>query len=141
LLIRWPGHIQSGLRASGLVSQVDIVPTILSAIGEQLPPDTDGVDALPLLRGDAGTVRDEAIIECTDDPRGLRLKTIVTRDRKLTCYHGQDFGELYDLAADPGEATNLWDDGQYARDRQELLGRLLDHMEPLERRQERISYA
>ena len=37
------------------------------------------------------------------------LYTFVTQDRKLTCYHGYDFGELYDLEADPGEVRNLWD--------------------------------
>ncbi len=29
---------------------------------------------------------------------------------KLTVFHGQDIGELYDHATDPDEFDNLWDD-------------------------------
>jgi uncharacterized sulfatase len=101
----------------------------------------DGVAALPLLRGEVDSVRDAAFVECTDDPCGLRLKTVVTLDRKLTAYHGHAFGELYDLTADPGETKNLWDDPRYAADRCALLGRLLDHAEGLERRAPRFCYA
>jgi uncharacterized sulfatase len=101
----------------------------------------DGVDALPLLRGEVDSVRDAAFVEFTDDPRGLRLKTVVTHDRKLTAYHGHAFGELYDLAADPGEIRNLWDDPRYAADRCVLLGHLWDHAEGLERRTSRFCYA
>ena len=141
MLLCWPKGIPGGQRVRGLVSQVDLAPTILSAVGEEVPGEMDGVDALPLLRGEVEAVRDATIIECTDDPRGLRLKTVVTEDHKLTIYHGQDFGELCDLEADPGEVRNLWDAPSYAANRQLLIERILDHMEPLERRVPRISYA
>ena len=29
---------------------------------------------------------------------------------KIVAYHNHDLGELYDLAEDPGEFDNLWDD-------------------------------
>lgn len=67
------------------------------------------------------------------------LYTFVTQDRKLTCYHGYDFGELYDLEADPGEVRNLWDDAAHADERRGLLGRIIDYMEILERRVSRIA--
>jgi uncharacterized sulfatase len=120
---------------------VDAVPTVLSALGRAIPAELDGIDALPLLRGDTECVRDAALIECVDDPHHLRLKTIVTQDLKLTYYHGYDFGELYDLRADPGEIQNLWHDPHYAAERQMLMSRILDHMEPLERRVPRYCYA
>jgi arylsulfatase A-like enzyme len=141
MLLRWPEGIPGRQRVRGLISQVDLVPTILAAAGQEVPAEIDGVDTLPLLRGEVEAVRDATIIECTDDPRNLRLKTVVTADRKLTVYHGQSFGELYDLQADPGEVKNLWDTPVYATDRQRLTGHILDHMEPLERRVPRICYA
>ena len=141
LIVRWPqGQLTGGRRVSGLCSLVDIVPTILSGLGE-VAPDGDGVDALPLLRGESETVRTHAIVECVDDPRGLRLKTAVTENRKLTLYHGHPFGELYDLEADPGELVNRWDDPCYREDRQRLTGLIVDHAERLERRVGRLCYA
>ncbi len=141
MLIRWPEVIPAGQRVDGLINQVDIVPTILSAIGEPVPAEVDGMDMMPMLNGKAREVRDSVIVECVDDPAKLRLKTVITQDRKLTLYHGHDFGELYDLASDPGEIRNLWDDRSYLADRRRLTRRVLDHMERLERRERRMSYA
>lgn len=141
LLARWPRGLPAGRRVDGLLSHVDLVPALLDAAG--LPPagDLDGRNALPLLRGEVPRVRDSLVVECTDDPAGLRLKTIVTPEHKLTVYHQRDTGECYDLTADPGELRNLWNAPAEAATRQRLLGRLLDHMEPLERRAPRLSYA
>ena len=49
-----------------------------------IPSDTDGVDAMAMLSGETASVRDALLVECVDDPHGLRLKTIVTAARKLT---------------------------------------------------------
>lgn len=141
LLLRWPQGFPGGQTLSTLISHVDLAPTILSAAGLDRPAALDGFDALPLLRGEASSLRDAALIECVDDPGGLRLKTLVTVDRKLTWYCGQDYGELYDLETDGREKVNRWDDPAYGKDRLRLLGRLLDALEPLERRVERDCYA
>ena len=142
LVVRWPQGLSGGRRVTGLCSLVDITPTILAALGEAAGDDEcDGLDVMPLLRGDSDAVRDHAIVECTDDPQGLRLKTIVTENRKLTHYHGHDFGELYDLDEDPGELVNRWSDPAYQEDRQKLTAMLVDHAEKLERRVERLCYA
>lgn len=141
MLMRMPSVIPSAQRTQALFSHVDIVPTILAAIGLDAPPDTDGVDTLPLLTGKTDAVRDAVLVECVDDLRGLRLKTIVTDTRKLTWYCGKTYGELYDLEKDPGELTNQWDNAAYAADKAHLLCRILEEMEPLERRVERLSYA
>jgi hypothetical protein len=81
------------------------------------------------------------VVETVDDPAGLREKTVVTATRKLSYYHNQPFGELYDLEKDPSELRNCWDDAAYAPDKARLMGLLLDHMEPLERRESRSVYA
>ncbi|MHB9131283.1 MAG: sulfatase family protein [Armatimonadota bacterium] len=141
MLLRWPGGFSGGQRVQSLMSQVDLVPTMLAAADLACPDDSDGVNLLPLLRGETACARDAALVECVDDPRKLRLKTIVTEDRKLTWYAGSREGELYDLARDPGEKVNRWDDPAYAHDRAQLLGRLLDLLEPLERRVPRDCYA
>ena len=142
LIVRWPrGQLSGGRRVRGLCSLVDIAPTILSGLGEAVPAVSDGVDALPLLRGETAAVRDHVLVECVDDPGGLRLKTVVTDNRKLTHYHGHAFGELYDLDVDPGERVNRWDDPSYQEDRHRLMALIVDHAERLERRVERLCYA
>lgn len=140
-LIRYPAAIPSGQRTAALFSHVDIVPTILAAAGLPIPSDSDGVDAMPLLSGEQKSVRDSLLIECVDDPQGLRLKTIVTDTRKLTWYCGHPYGELYDLENDPDERINNWHNPEYACDKTSLLRRILEGMETLERRTERFAYA
>ena len=140
-LIRYPAVIPSGQRTQALFSHVDIVPTVLAAAGLPIPSDTDGVDAMPMLTGEQDNVRDSVLVECIDDPQGLRLKTIVTDTRKLTWYCGHPSGELYDLADDPTERVNQWDNPSYAADKAQLIGAILEQMETLENRVERLSYA
>ena len=141
MIIRWPAGLTAGRRVSGLVSQVDIVPTVMAAARAPCEAEVDGVDAGPLLRGERETVRDHALVECVDDPHKLRLKTIITDNRKLTWYCGRAEGELYDLEQDPNEKINHWDDPQYAGEKARLLSRILDDLEPLERRVNRDCYA
>ena len=141
MILRGTRFFPGGRRAAGLFSQVDIVPTVLAALGVSARAGLDGVDAGPMLRGDAASVRSDALIECVDDPRKLRLKTLVTADRKLTWYAEAEYGELYDLRRDPREKVNLWNDPRYAADKARLLGRLLDLSQPLERRAPRFCYA
>lgn len=61
-----------------------------------------------------------------DDPyMGLKIRTLVTDRFKLTCYAGQQFGELFDLEGDPGELRNLWDRPEWRQTREDLLCQLL----------------
>jgi len=141
LLMRWPRGFNGGQAIPDLASVVDIVPTCLEAAGCQLPDDTDGLEAISMLQGRQSTSRDSVLIECLDDPDKLRLKTIVTADRKLTWYCGQPYGELYDFETDPREKVNHWDNPLYAANKADLLSQLLSTLEPLERRAERHAYA
>jgi arylsulfatase A-like enzyme len=60
LIIRMPGAERGGTRHRGLVQTVDMLPTILSALG--LPPNEQchGYDLLPLIRGAQTKLRDYA---------------------------------------------------------------------------------
>lgn len=141
LIMRWPAGFAAGQRPDALCSLVDIVPTVLAAGGLPVPAELDGVNALPMLHGETTRLHEAVLVECVDDPRGLRLKSVICTDRKLTWYCGQDYGELYDLARDPHELENRWDDARYATDRAQLLAGILELMEPLEPRVDRLSYA
>jgi hypothetical protein len=59
---------------------------------------------------------------------GINVKTLRSRDWRLTYYGGQNFGELYDLKHDPHEFKNLWDVEGYHDIREELKTALLDRL-------------
>jgi arylsulfatase A-like enzyme len=141
LIMHWPHKIKEGFVSDSLINLTDIAPTLLAAAGIPIPSEMDGANALPLLEKKEKCIRDYTIVECVDDPEKLRLKTIVTANRKLTYYHGQEFGELYDLEKDPQEFINLWYDPHYIQEKIKLISMILDHMERIEPREHRYAYA
>ena len=56
------------------------------------------------------------------------IRCVRRGDWKLAHYAGRDYGELYDLAADPWERRNLWDDPACREVRDDLRLRLLDEI-------------
>ncbi len=49
MIMRWPGHIESGRRVHELVEMVDVMPTVLHLMNLPVPPDLQGFDLVPLL--------------------------------------------------------------------------------------------
>ena len=56
--------------------------------------------------------------------RRVRMRTLRDHRHRLTFYDGQDWGELYDLQADPLELHNLWNEPSARAVRGELMERL-----------------
>lgn len=55
LMMRWPGHIAPQQVRSDLMSHIDILPTVLEAVGEDCPNGLPGLSALSLLSGNVST--------------------------------------------------------------------------------------
>lgn len=51
LVVRWPGVVRSGSENDGLVSLVDLAPTMLDLAGGEKPVDLQGRSFLPLVTG------------------------------------------------------------------------------------------
>jgi arylsulfatase len=128
LLWRFPDRRAAGRVASGMMSNVDVAPTILDAVGLPDLPDQQGHSMLPMLTGDDDSVARERVLVEFDwrFVPGLRAKTIRTRHYKLTAYANEPYGELYDLEDDPGEFVNRWDDPALVGVKCELLAGLVD---------------
>jgi arylsulfatase A-like enzyme len=47
---------------------------------------------------------------------------------KLVYYPAQPYGELYDLAADPDECYNIYDDPEHQQTRDQMMRDLLDRI-------------
>jgi arylsulfatase A-like enzyme len=137
LLIRYPGRIAEGTVIDDLVQWIDLSATILDAAGAPALPEAQGSSLLPRATGRTETpIRDWAISEYRNSghPYDPPVHTTMLRHgvHKLVVHHGGPAtnrsrqGELYDLAADPDELINLYDDPAHAATRLALVELLLD---------------
>jgi tetratricopeptide (TPR) repeat protein len=119
LVVAAPGRWPAGRRVKGLVSIVDLVPTLLTLAGRPTPPALDGRDIGPSTRGEAGTERRLPLeTEFALDSYGWAPLVGLT-DGALK-WIGAPEEELYDLTADPGELSNLA--GRRPEDMRRLAG-------------------
>ena len=106
LAVRYPRAIPGAAQSDLLVSQVDIMPTLLAWCGVPIPETVQGRDLSRLLAGQAGE-RPEAIyaegrLRQKDEWRML----VAGYDKLVTDLEG-NVTHLYNLAEDPFEMTNL----------------------------------
>jgi len=109
LIIRLPAGA-APRTVSDPVSLVDLMPTVLAAIGLEIPSQVQGRSLLPQLRGDKPDLPRQLYGE-TFLPR-LHFNWSELRATENAKYHFIDAPkpELYDLAKDPGEEHNLASD-------------------------------
>ncbi|ANK80065.1 MAG: sulfatase [Rhizobiales bacterium NRL2] len=130
-------------RVAAPVGHVDLAPTICAIAGLTPDPEMQGAP-LPLDEA-AGAGRACTFTEWHDrfEETDVDLVTMTTRDWIVTVYEPGNYftgeeGELYDLANDPRQWFNLWDDPGYRKVRDELVAALRESMpagraEPLEK--------
>ncbi len=142
LIMRYPGHFPAGRVVDAPVSLLDYVPTLLDLCGATLPEGAvppvaeaprmlsalPGQSLAPLLRGETDTRKRAVLVENDEDYLGLRLRTLITADHKLTIYADQPFGELFDLRNDPDELHNHFHDPAFREIRASLTAQLLDEI-------------
>ena len=133
LIVSQPGVIAPGRRAAALVELGDLAPTLLETAGLPRHPGMQARSFWPLLAGtgDAAQFRDDVYCEyynSNPDKPPQYCTMVRTQRHKIVVFHGQDTGELYDLAADPLETHNLWRDPRHAQTKMELLLRVCTRM-------------
>jgi uncharacterized sulfatase len=124
-IARYPGRTPAGARSDALLSLVDLPRTFLSLAGIPAPRSMAGLDQSDVLLGKQEQVRDYVIVENHHEPTTIHVKTWIDKRYKLTVYCNRDYGELFDLEQDPGEACNLWDESDCRALKQQLIMRLL----------------
>jgi arylsulfatase A-like enzyme len=136
LMMRWPrGGIVGGQVVSEMISNVDVLPSLLEAAGVPVPKSVQGRSFLPLLRGETYLPHTEIYAEKTyhsyyDPMRAIRTERfkyirnfetsflvevpgdvqqglIFPRHAALYTSSEHPQAELYDLQADPFEHDNL----------------------------------
>lgn len=123
LAIRFPRVIPHGSKSDVLACHADIMPTLLGFCGEPSPDGTQGNDLSPLLISGLGDrpelVFMEGRIGQKDEWRALVLgldKAVIDAQGAMT--------QLFNLADDPYEMTNLVHDPAVQLKRDQLLAQL-----------------
>lgn len=122
LVVKGPG-VTAGQVVTEPVSTLDLAATMYDYNGIARPETMQGRSLRSLLSGQ-DTTRDVAYSEWYVHPSrcgvGLKLRTVRTKTLKATFELASGAGELYDLANDPEEMVNRFDDPSYASQRKEL---------------------
>ncbi|MEM9280816.1 MAG: sulfatase-like hydrolase/transferase [Verrucomicrobiota bacterium] len=117
-LARWPGKIAAGeVDDQSLISAVDLLPTFLELAGVSLPDDyaPDGESQVAVLKGEPIETREKPLFwkslsrwPASEAKPDHWVSYAVVHDRwKLVTNTDRSYVELYDLVADPLEATDL----------------------------------
>jgi hypothetical protein len=119
---RWPGHFPAGAKVQAMTSHLDILPTLCDLAGVPLPAGRplDGRSLRNLLTDGRGSSPHEFLCHTWNryTPSAETNGAICTERYKLVVPQAakkpgtkpgkkEPGPELYDLAADPGEKTNL----------------------------------
>lgn len=107
-IVTGPG-IPRGTRVKRPVSLVQVMPTLLEAVGVAFPTGLDGRSTLPLIAGTAGVETDPVYGESLVPSLGSRWPGLRSVRRGRWKYIDAPTPELYDLKADPQEETNVAD--------------------------------
>lgn len=157
LIMRGPEGLHGGKVIDGMVSHIDIFPTICELLEIEMPTWLQGTSLMPLIRGEAEEINDEIFADVTyhaayEPKRCVRTKrwkyirrfdhrekpVLPNCDDSLSkdvwLEHGWGEREvaaeaLYDLVFDPNEAHNLADDPDKASVLEAMRQRLQDWME------------
>jgi len=145
-LMRFPGKIAPHTQVPGLLSNVDVTPTLLELAGREAPDNLDGKSFVRAFE-DPSFAREAAFAEYVPADNGQQLRSVTTARHKLIrsfeAHRMQrapvDMGkppggpnapvfQLFDLQADPHELRNLADDPAYREIRDALDQKVADWM-------------
>ena len=131
LQIAWPARLPQGRREGGVVSLVDVVATLLDLAAVPGRDEVDGDSLVGLMQGRDPDWKDEALCEYL--AHGVQGPMAMLRQGRYKLnYSLGDAPELYDLAADPGEFTDLAGDPAHAARVARLQASLLERWDPVE---------
>jgi len=139
LLMRWPGGgLLGGRTVPGVVSTVDVAPTVLDLLDGEVPAFMQGVSLAPVARGDTDRSPHDAVYSMfvnAPEHRAVRTErykllrsfgasrmppTPTRIDGPAASRHTTPFMQLFDLEKDPCESNNVAGHADYAAVREAL---------------------
>ena len=132
-LIRWPGHIKAGERTNAIFNSVDVMPTLLSLCGVQVPSDLSGKDLSFVPLGKEGKTPDSAFFQILGQGwphRGPWLgywRGVRTDQYVYARWYQNEVGPLlFDVKSDPYEMNNLYGKPEFADVQKDMEALLQD---------------
>jgi arylsulfatase A-like enzyme len=115
LLISYPVKYQKGKVSNNMISAMDVLPTLCTAVGIESPTNIDGMDITQLLTGENESIEHESLIWDNNAQTAVRkgkwkLRTASDKAKSNSEYEmvEMEYGDyLYDLKKDIGETPNL----------------------------------
>jgi arylsulfatase len=124
-LVVWsPGRFLPGRSIDAFCQQMDVGAAILELAGLTPSKSMEAESLLPTLQGEDWLGRKFVFAEHARDGilRETQYMTMVrSKNWKLVHFLGESFGQLFDLANDPGELNNLWNNPAFAERKREML--------------------
>jgi arylsulfatase A-like enzyme len=118
---RWPGRIKPGSATGEIGCLTDLMATAAALTSQRLPSGAgeDSFNLLPVMTGKADRSPRQAVVHHSAlgmfSIRDRQWKLVLgrgsggfTEPKKIEPKPGEPVGELYDMAADPGETKNLY---------------------------------
>ncbi len=127
LIVSCPARLPEKIRSQALVELVDLAPTILDFAGIEVPERMQGRSLSNILLGKTERDIHKESVYCEfynalpAAHKGVFATMYFDGRYKLTVFHGQEIGELYDLETDPDEFDNKWDNSSYQALKCELI--------------------
>ena len=117
-IVKWPGVTPPDSKCDAMVQNLDYAETFLQVAGAAIPGDMQGRSLVPLLKGQQPANWRDAIYyhyyEYPSVHMVARHYGIRTERFKLFRFYQFDEWEFYDLAADPEELENEYNNPAYA---------------------------
>ena len=116
-IVEWPDQLAEGRVIKAPMSTSDFYPTLLKAVGVELPenqPPLDGMNVMPLLTGQrqkrGEPIAFQAPVKSAKDvlaEPGTKQMALVDENFKLLSVNGGKQWMLFDLNTDPGETKDI----------------------------------
>jgi N-acetylglucosamine-6-sulfatase len=109
-ILRYPGQVKNpGRRATQMILNIDLAPTLLDMAGLPVPDSMEGMSLAPLLTGREAAWRKAWLYEYFKDfPYNVpETRAVRTERHILIDYEGRRKDELFDLIRDPRQRRNL----------------------------------
>ena len=107
LLLKLPGNRFGGQRVNAVASLVDLAPTVLEGLGQTPPSAMQGHSLFPLI-GNPHPENRPSLSTGDHSERSFGWSALVSLRIGNQLYVHAPSPELYDLASDPDEKTNLY---------------------------------
>jgi len=132
LAMRWPGHVPAGEICNGLVTNMDMMPTVLELAGAETPSPMHGDSLLAIARDPVHAAGRQDLM-CEHHGHCIHaFQRLLRWQQYKYVAHLDDMDELYDLEQDPWEHRNLARDPGKAPVLDEMRERLARRMAEFE---------